>query len=150
MKMFEKLKVGTTWKYPTDDEIKRARKVYDRFEACLKDRYGDDYKENREYVPFEMFLLEDVDLRRLDAFEWEKGVLVRTKDGKIGMTNGWTLVGCNHYRWNVAVLLATGESSLEADEIVKSDIPPEVLEYVKSTLQDRVHGKVDEAFKEGE
>ena len=150
MKMFEKLRVGTYLKRPTYEDLERARKVYYRFEECLKDLYGDGYKKNSEYVPFEMFLLEDVDLRRLDAFEWDRDVLVRTKDGKIGKTNGWTIVGSTNWRWNVKVLLATGESSLDADRIVKSDVPPEVLEYVKSTLQDKVHSKVDEAFTEEE
>ena len=81
-------------------------------------------------------------------FTTEKDVLVRTKDGKIGKTNGWTIVGFSHPHWNVAVLLATGEAGLEAEEIVKSDIPPEVLEYVTAALKDKVHDKVDEAFTE--
>lgn len=153
MKMFEKLMVGTCYKFPTDEEMDRAEAVYNRFVECLKARYGDYYGRDRAHSAPSLaaFLLEDADYRRLDAFEWDKGVLVRIKkDGRIGMTTGWTPTGAGHSHvyWLVKVALATGEESLDANDIEVASIPPEVLEYVKSTLKDKVHGKVDEAFKE--
>lgn len=150
MKMFEKLKVGTVYKYPADEEMAHARTVYDRFVACLKDRYGDSYGSDRCHSAptFAAFLLEDVDYRRLDAFEWDKGALVRTKDGRLGQTTGWDIIGFSRPHWGVIVALGSGRTTVEAETITVADVPPEVLEYVKSTLQGKVHDKVDEAFKE--
>ena len=140
MKMFEKLNVGLN-KFVTKDELKYANEVYSR--------YADDAKERgRRVRSLAEFLLEDVECDNLDSFIWDKGQLVKTQDGKLGMTTGWTRIGFNTSRYAVSVKTANGEVACLADTLKKADVPPEVLEYVKSTLQDKVHEKVDEAFKE--
>ena len=150
MKMFEKLKVGTTYRYVTDDELKYAKEVYSRYVSFLKERYGSDYCSDDAHTPMSLaeFLLQDVDYLRLDSFMWDKGVLVRADSGAIGITVGWSEVGCFSTCYAVEVRTAHGTGTTYADKLDKADIPPEVLEYVKSTLQDKVHGKVDEAFAE--
>lgn len=151
MKMFEKLKVGTGVPgYVTDGELKRAMKVYDRYVDFLTERYGDNYGTSRDCTAVSLaeFLLQDVSYQRLDSFMWDKGVLVKTDSGAIGVTVGWCLVGCFSVCYGIKVRTAAGTQTAYADNIEKADIPPEVLDYVKSVLQDKVHGKVDEAFKE--
>lgn len=143
MRMFEKLHVGTYHKYVTEDEMKRAQEVYDRYV-----RYWDEGRCDRSRMrSLAQFLLEDVEHDQLDSFLWDKGQLVRTQDGKIGMTVGWARVGCSSSHFAVSVRTSDGVKSYLADALEKADVPPEVLEYVKSTLQDKVHDKVDEAFQ---
>ena len=142
MKMFERLKVGTAYKYATDEELNRAQEVYDRYvEHERKGGHGDKVRS------FVRFLLEDDDYDHLESFLWEKGQLVKTSDGKLGMTTGWTRSGFSMPHFAVSVKTANGDVSYLADALTKADVPPEVLEYVKSTLQDKVHDKVDEAFQ---
>jgi hypothetical protein len=141
MKMYEKLKIGTG-RYVTKDEMCRAEAVYGRYLEFRRDRHDDSPMSLME------FLLQDVDYDRLDCFTWPKGELVKTKDGALGVTTGWSVVGFTSTHCAVAVKTAKGEVCYDADELQKADVPPEVLEYVKSTLQDKVHSKVDEAFKE--
>ena len=141
MKIYEKLGIGAG-RYVTKDEMNRAEAVYGRYLEFRESRHDDSPMSLAE------FLLQDVDYDRLDCFTWPKGELVKTKDGAIGMTTGWTLVGFSSPYFAVSVKTARGEVSYNADDLQKTDVPPEVLEYVKSTLQDKVHGKVDEAFKE--
>lgn len=142
MKMFEKLHVGMSYKYATDEELKRAQEVYDRYVGHEREAGRGD-----KVRSFAKFLLEDVGYDRLDSFLWEKGQLVKTSDGKLGMTTGWTRIGFSAPTFAVSVKTASGDVSYPADALAKADVPPEVLEYVKSTLQDKVHDKVDEAFK---
>ena len=142
MKIYEKLGIGTG-RCITKDEMNRAEAIYERYREFRESRHDDNPMSLAE------FLLQDVDYDHLDCFTWPKGELVKTKDGALGMTTGWSVVGFSagmHY--TVAVKTAKGELSYEADDLQKADVPPEVLEYVKFTLQDKVHGKVDEAFKE--
>lgn len=140
MKMYEKMRVGTSYKHVSEDELKRANKVYERYAKYQRERGVARVESLAE------FLLEDVDFHRLDSFLWDKGRLVKTSDGQIGMTTGWGLAGVNRIYFVVHVKTAKGEKSYDADKLEDADVPPEVLEYVKSTLQDKVHGKVDEAF----
>lgn len=142
MRMFEKLHVGTVYKYVTDDELKRAQEVYDRY-AEHERGAGRGHK----IRSLAAFLLEDVERDQLDSFIWDKGQLVKTSDGKLGVTTGWTRVGFGTSHFAVSVKTANGNVSYLADALTKADVPPEVLEYVKSTLQDKVHDKVDEAFQ---
>ena len=142
MRMFEKLHVGTYYKYVTDDELKRAQEVYDRY---VEHERGEGRSD--KIRSFAAFLLEDVDYDQLDSFLWEKGQLVKTSDGKLGMTTGWTRIGFSKSHFAVSVKTADGNVSYLADALTKADVPPDVLEYVKSTLQDKVHDKVDEAFQ---
>lgn len=148
MKMFEKLKVGAAYRKVTDDELAYAQKVYDRYVGFLKDRYGPSYGtvKDQTAVSLAEFLLQDVDYCRLDSFTMGAGVLVKTEDGAIGITVGWTVVGFNSPRYAVLVKTAAGTGFHDVDDLEEASIPPEVLEYVKSTLQDEVHDKVDEAF----
>ena len=141
MKIYEKLKIGAG-RYVAKDEMDRAKAVYDRYREFCESRHDDNPLSLAE------FLLQDVDYDRLDCFTWPKGELVKTKDGAIGVTTGWSVVGCASTHFAVEVKTARGELSYDADGLQKAEVPPEVLEYVKSTLQDKVHGKVDEAFKE--
>jgi len=140
MRMFEKLKVGTSYKYVTEDELKYANEVYSRYADYAKER-GCKVRTLAE------FLLENVERDQLDSFIWDKGQLVKTSDGKLGMTTGWTRIGFGTSHFAVSVKTANGNVSYLADALTKADVPPEVLEYVKSTLQDKVHDKVDEAFQ---
>lgn len=141
MKIYEKLGIGAG-RYITKDEMNRAEAVYGRYLGFRESRHDDNPLTLAE------FLLQDVDYDRLDCFTWPKGELVKTKDGALGMTTGWATVGFASSHFEVAVKTARGELCYNADDLQKADVPPEVLEYVKSTLQDKVHGKVDEAFKE--
>lgn len=143
MKMFEKLHVGTYHRYATEDEMKRAQEVYDRYVRYWNEN-GCDRSRMRSLA---QFLLEDVEHDQLDSFLWDKGQLVKTPDGKLGMTIGWTRIGYSKSHFAVSVKTANGNVSYLADALTKADVPPEVLEYVKSTLQDKVHDKVDEAFQ---
>lgn len=150
MKVFEKLKVGVNYSYVTDDQLAYAQKVYDRYVGFLKKRYGGSYGTARCYTPVSLveFLLQDVSHDRMDSFTMDAGTLVKTPDGTIGLTVGWDIVGCSSSHYAVSVKTATGVRCYDVDGLEEAGIPPEVLEYVKSTLQDKVHGKVDEAFKE--
>ena len=141
MKIYEKLGIGAG-RYVTKDEMNRAEAVYGRYHEFRESR--------QDYSPISLaeFLLQDVDYDHLDCFTWPKGELVKTKDGAIGVTTGWSVVGFSSPHFAVSVKTARGELCYDADDLQKADVPPEVLEYVKSTLQDKVHGKVDEAFKE--
>lgn len=150
MKVFEKLKVGVNCSYVTDEQLAYAQKVYDRYVGFLKKRYGGNYGTDRLHTAVSLaeFLLQDVSHDRMDSFTMDEGVLVKTRDGAVGLTVGWDIVGFSHPHYEVSVKTSTGVHCFDADSLSKADIPPEVLEYVKSTLQDKVHGKVDEAFKE--
>lgn len=150
MKMFEKLKVGTTHCYVTDDELRYAEEVYNRYVGFLMERYDGDYGTDREHTAMSLaeFLLQDADYSHLDSFMWDKGVLVKTRSGRLGLTTGWDKAGLSSFSYAVSVRTADGVGCLYHDDLEKADIPPEVLDYAKSALQDKVHGKVDEAFKE--
>lgn len=141
--MFEKLKING--KYADKDDMNRAQVVYNRYVEYWNE-CGADKKCMRSLA---QFLIEDVDYERLDSFLWDKGQLVNTPDGKLGMTAGWDWDNWScpsHYA--VKVDTADGTKRYTADRLSKADVPPAVLEYVKSTLQGKVHDKVDEAFKE--
>ena len=150
MKVFEKLGVGVGYSYVPAGHLAYAQKVYDRYVGFLKKRYGDRHGTdgNPTAVSLVEFLLQDVSYYRMDSFAMDAGVLVKTQDGAIGLTVGWDIAGCGDPHYAVSVKTSTGVHCFDVDSLVKADIPPEVLEYVKSTLQDKVHGKVDEAFKE--
>lgn len=151
MKVFEKLKVGVNYSYVTDEQLAYAQKVYDRYVGFLKKRYGDNYGNDRSHTAVSLveFLLQDVSHDRMDSFTMDEGVLVKTRDGAVGLTVGWDIVGFSHPHYEVSVKTSTGVQCFDVDSLERAAIPPEVLEYVKSTLQDKVHDKVDEAFKEG-
>lgn len=122
----------------------RAEVIYGRYLEFCK---------SVKHTPMSMveFLLQDVDYECCDCFVWPKGELVKTNDGAIGVTMGWDKIpktGRSSTIFAVVVKTAKGVCYYQPDELQKADIPPEVLEYVKSTFQDKVHGKVDEAFKE--
>ena len=151
MKVFEKLGVGVGYSYVPADQLAYAQKVYDRYVGFLKKRYGDRHGTdgNPTAVSLVEFLLQDVSYYRMDSFAMDEGVLVKTSSGAVGLTVGWDIVGFSHPHYEVAVKTSTGVHCYDVDSLAKADIPPEVLDYVKSTLQDKVHGKVDEAFEEG-
>ena len=150
MKVFEKLNVGVGYAYVTDEQLAYAQKVYGRYVGFLKKRYGANYGNDRLHTAVSLveFLLQDVNHDRMDSFTMDEGVLVKTQDGSVGLTVGWDIVGFSHPHYAVSVKTSTGVHCYDVDSLAKANIPPEVLEYVKSTLQDKVHGKVDEAFKE--
>lgn len=146
MKMHEKLMDMSGYTYLPEGYERPALTVYNRYVDFETERC-----DAPKPVSFVAFLFEDVEHRRLDAFEWPKGVLVKTKNGDIGVTTGWDVVEThsaitNSTTFTVKVRTAKGELGYLADGIAKAEIPPEVLEYVKSTLQVKVHDKVDEAF----
>jgi len=150
MKVFEKLNVGVGYAYVTDEQLAYAQKVYGRYVGFLKKRYGADYGNDRLHTAVSLveFLLQDVSHDRMDSFTMDEGILVKTQSGAVGLTVGWDIVGFSHPHYEVSVKTSTGVHCYDVDSLAKADIPPEVLEYVKSTLQDKVHNKVDEAFKE--
>lgn len=135
-KMYELLGVARNSRHPSKEELERARHVYGNYvERCGEDA-----------VSFAEFLLTDVGYERYDSFTWDKGILVKAPDGRIGMTCGWSLVGFSYTHYETTVRTAEGEKCYESDQLEKAEIPPEVLEYVKSTLKPVVQAKVDEAF----
>lgn len=136
-KMYQFLGTARSCAYPSKEDMEYARHVYENY----VERQGENA------VSFAEFLLTDVGYKRYDSFAWDKGILVKTPDGQIGMTCGWwSLCGLNSSHFEVTVRVASGEKCYTADQLVKADIPPEVLEYVKSTLKPVVQAKVDEAF----
>ena len=150
MKMFERMGVGTTSKYVTDDELAEAKKVYGRYVDFLRGLYGDRDGVDSRHTAMSLaeFLLQDVNYEHLDSFMWDKGVLVKTKSGLFGITVGWYGAWASYPTYAVRVRTANGVINSLSEELEKSEIPPEVLAYVKSTLQNQVHNEVDEAFKE--
>lgn len=139
----------TSHPIPPEDRMEAAEVLYKRYLAYMHNRYGDDAKP----LSLARFLLSNAKATGLDSFLWDVGVLVKVKAGKwtgsIGLTSGYTLVGCNTSYVRVCVRTSAGEKTFHADEIEEAEIPPEVLEYVKSTLKEQVHTKVDEAFGDG-
>ena len=150
MKMFEKMKIGTRVRHVTDSELADAKKVYGRYVDFLKELYGDEYGIEDAHTDMSLaeFLLQDIDYNYLDSFMWDKGVLVKTKSGLIGLTVGWTQINPGYNKFAVRVKTSRGVAYYLNDDREKAEVPPEVLDYAKSTLQDKVHGKIDEAFKE--
>lgn len=135
-KMCQFLGLSENCSYPTKEWLEHARHVYGNYAK----RRGEDA------VSFAEFLLTDVGYMGYDSFTWDEGVLVKTPDGRIGMTCGWSLCGFSSTRFEVTVRVAGGEVCYKSDQLEKAEIPPEVLEYVKSTLKPVVQAKVDEAF----
>jgi hypothetical protein len=135
---------------PPEDRMEAANVLYQRYLTYMQNRHRADAKP----LSFAQFLLSDAKATGFDSFLWDVGMLVKVKAGKqagsIGLTVGYTLVGCNTSYIKVCVRTSAGEMTFSMDEIEKADIPPEVLEYVKSTLRDQVHTKVDEAFDGGQ
>lgn len=150
MKMFEKMRVGTTFGNVTKDELASAEKVYSRYVNFMKKLYGDEYGVDGAHTALSLaeFLLQDVNWSNLASFMWEKNVPVKTKSGRFGITAGWSMPGVGIIDFRVNVKTTNGVEHFRPSELEKADIPPEVLDYVKSTLQNQVHNKVDEAFKE--
>lgn len=150
MKVFEKMKVGVRYCYVTDEELAYAREVHGRYVSFLKELYGGKYGSDRKNTAVSLaeFLLQEVDYHHLDSFMWDKGVLVKTKSGLIGLTVGWTPITPGSDDFAVRVKTSRGVAYAFHGDLEKADIPPEVLDYVKSTLQNQVRNKVDEAFKE--
>ena len=142
MKIYEKLEIGTGRPYVTKDDMNKAEAAYGHYLEFCRSEHNDNPMTLVE------FLLQDVDYDHLDCFMWPKGELVKTKDGTLGMTTGWTTVGCSEIYFKVTVKTTKGVGYYNADDLHKADIPPEVLEYVKATVQNKVHCKVDEPFKE--
>lgn len=142
MKMFEKLGIDMGCACPTHNEMTYANMIYGRYVDTLDKLCGPGH----ETKSLAEFLLCEVESFHMDSFMWGKDTLVKTKDGEIGITTGWSK---SFDEYKVLVRTASGGHSFYSDEIEETNIPPEVLEYVKSTLLDKVHDKVDEAFKEG-
>lgn len=136
----------TSHPIPPENHMEAAKVLHQRYLAYMHNHYGDDAKP----ISLARFLLSDAKATGLDSFLWDVGVLVKVKDGKwtgsIGLTTGYTLVGCNSTHIEVCVRTSAGVKTFRAHEIEEAEIPPEVLDYVKSTLKDQVHTKVDEAF----
>lgn len=134
---------------PPEDRMEAAKIPYRRYLAYMRGRYGVDAKP----LSFARFLLSDAKTTGLDSFLWDAGVLVKVKAGRlagsIGLTSGYAPVGRNPSYIRVCVRTSAGEETFCVDEIEEAAIPPEVLDYARSTLKDRVHTKVDEAFADG-
>ena len=129
---------------PGDELMKKAEVLYSRYIEYMRCHRG--AAEPRSSLA--QFLLTKIEPTGFDSFTWPKGTLVKVKsNGLIGMVSDWRLVGCSSSHVEVAVQTAKGDSCYRPDQIEKADIPPEVLEYVASTLKTKVHGKVDEAFE---
>ncbi len=154
MRMFEKLGIARSYGFLTDDEEEAAKKVYKRYTDWYKSYHGNTL--NMKSIL--QFLFEDTNHLAVDVFLWEKGKLVKTREGKIGLTVGWTEVGLGCHDFRVCVQTSGGEGVFKSDEIELADVPPEVIEYVKGEvvgliekradeeLRNRIHEKVDEAF----
>ena len=131
---------------PPQDNMEAANRIYQRYVEFMNNRY-----EEPELISFARFLLSKANATGFDSFLWEEGTLVKVKSsGAVGLVVGYTIVGIHSTHIAVCVRISTGVTSFSAGQIEKAEIPPEVLEYVKSTLKDQVHTKVDEAFGDGQ
>ena len=154
MRMFEKLGIARSYGYLTSDEEEAAKKVYKRYTDWYESYHGNTL--NMKSIL--QFLFEDTNHLAVDVFLWEKGKLVKTNGGRIGLTVGWTEIGVCGKDFRVCVKTSSGEGTFKFDEIELADVPPEVVEYVKGeviglvekqvdeNLRNRIHEKVDEAF----
>lgn len=131
---------------PGSGHMKDAETLYSRYLEDMKERCP-----GVQPLTLAAFLLTKIESSGFDSFVWEKGTLVRVKaTGKLGQVTGWCFAGIVPYRRiEVTVRTADGDGSFRSGQIEKAEVPPEILEYVASTLKDRVHGKVDEAFEGG-
>lgn len=132
----------TGYPIPSEDSMKAASVIYERYQKFMHHRYGEPGE-----LTFARFLLSKVKGTGFDSFLWKEGTLVKVKSsGAIGLVVGYTIVGVYDPVIAVCVSTSKGTSHFGASDIEKADIPLEVLKYVKSTLKDQVHTKVDEAF----
>lgn len=144
--VFELIDGITNYVSPGDEIMKKAEVLYNRYLE-----YMETQRKSVKPITLAQFLLTKIERTGFDSFTCPKGTLVKVKaNGLIGMVSDWRLVGCSSSHVEVAVQTAKGESCYRSDQIEKADIPTEVLEYVASTLKDKVHGKVDEAFENKE
>ena len=122
------------------DEV--SKNVYSRYLEYMERGHP-----GREPLTFVQFLLTRAVETGFNSFFWPKDTLVRcNKTGAIGIVTGWSDLGFSAPRVGLDIRTAHGEKGLFPEEVTRAEIPPEVLEYVASTLKDKVHGKVDEAF----
>ena len=144
--LYEYVNGLTNHPIPPQDSMEAANRIYQRYVEFMNNRY-----EKPEMLTFARFLLSRAKATGFDSFLWSEGTLVKVKaGGAIGLVTGYTTVGVYAPHIAVCVRTSKGTSSFGATEIEKADIPPEVLDYVKSTLRDQVHTKVDEAFVDGQ
>lgn len=144
--VFDLIAGMTSYTSPGDGHMKEAEKLYRRYIEHMEK-----YRKGVHPLTFAQFLLTKIELTGFDSFVWAKDTLVKVKaTGKIGLVIGWSLAGFTSYYTMVSVRTASGEGSFRSDQIEKAEVPPEVLEYVASTLRTKVHGKVDEAFENKE
>ena len=132
----------TSYKSPSDEAMETAGVWYSRYLEYMQANHS-----ARKPLSLAQFLLTKVEDSGFDAFAWAKDTLVRLKhSGAIGLVTGWCDVGFSNPKANVQVTTANGESGQPPGNLEVAQIPPEVLEYVASTLKGRVHEKVEEAF----
>lgn len=132
----------TSYKSPSDETMEAVGVWYSRYLEYMKAHH-------EAVVPLSLaqFLLTKVEDSGFDAFTWAKDTLVRVKDSNmIGIVTGWSDIGFSNPTVAVEVRTAKGEGGQHPANLEVAEIPPEVLEYVASTLKGRVHDKVEEAF----
>lgn len=132
----------TSYRSPSDEAMEAVGVWYSRYLEYMKAHH-------EAAVPMSLaqFLLTKVVVSGFDAFTWAKGTLVKVKDSNmIGIVTGWSDIGFSHPKAAVEVRTAKGESGQYPANLEVAEIPPEVLEYVASTLKGKVHDKVEEAF----
>lgn len=144
--VFELIDGLTNYVSPGDQFMEKAEVLYNRYLE-----YTETKRKSVKPITLAQFLLTKIEPTGFDSFTWPKDTLVKVKaTGKIGLVIGWSLAGFTSYYTMVSVRTASGEGSFRSDQIEKAEVPPEVLEYVASTLRTKVHGKVDEAFENKE
>lgn len=132
----------TSYKSPSDETMEAVGVWYSRYLEYMKAHH-------EALIPLSLaqFLLTKVEDSGFDAFMWAKDTLVRVKDSNmIGIVTGWDDIGFSNPTVAVEVRTAKGEGGQSPANLEVAQIPPEVLEYVASTLKGRVHDKVEEAF----
>ena len=135
----------TSYNWPGDGHMMEAETLYGRYLS-----YMHDHRTAAEPISLAQFLFAKIEPTGFDSFVWPKDTLVKIKsNGMLGMVTDWRDVGCSSSHVEVEVKHARGTGCFRPDQIEKAEVPPEVLEYVASTLKGKVHGKVDEAFDGG-
>lgn len=154
MRMFERLGIVSGYEFLTDERERLAKNIYDKY----VDWYKEYHHSSNGMKSFAQFLFMDLGCEAFDVFLWNRGVLVKTNDGKIGLTTGWTEASVTNHDLRVVVKTSNGACALKADEIHTAEVPYELIDYVKSEimgllekqvdegLRNRIHEKVDEAF----
>ena len=110
-----------------------AKEAYKRFQAYARSSPVRDY-----YDPFVFAFCG----HGSQAFTFYPDQIVKNRQGELAIVTGWK--DTSSHGWLVRVKTAKGEYDSLAEELAPAAFPEGLVEI----LRGKVHGKVDEAFKE--